>query len=307
MRRSPIHDSYSSGRFHHCNEENRAASPLVNILPQLASAFCAFDQLDANLETLQEANGARGCRWHGLGDGVRTVLARGHKLLGQRRHRQRCLPGVGASPITGFVNTIRETFGYAQTMIGNFGWLDTPAPLAVYFSWSVLVGALILVGFSVFRGRSLLLGSVLIALFLLLPPIIQGAYITGGGMIWQGRYTLPLFTLLVLGLAVRIAERLGSIDGKVLSRITFLAWLVWLIGQYLSFATALKRYTVGADDSWREALLTPEWQAPGGNVLWLVSFGLILTTAAVTAWRLGLSSSQSQPLSRVVARPQART
>ena len=126
-------------------------------------------------------------------------------------------------------------------------------------------------------------------------------------MIGQGRSTLPLFTLLVLGLAVRIAERLGSIDGKVLSRITFLAWLVWLIGQDLSFATALKRYTVGADGSWREALLTPEWQAPGGNVLWLVSFGLILTTAAVTAWRLGLSSSQSQPLSRVVARPQART
>ena len=195
----------------------------------------------------------------------------------------RAFPGVGASPITGFVNTIRETFGYAQTMIGNFGWRDTPAPLAVYFSWSVLVGALILVGFSVFRGRSLLLGSVLIALFLLLPPIIQDAYIAGGGMIGQGRSTLPLFTLLVLGLAVRIAERLGSIDGKVLSRITFLAWLVWLIGQYLSFATALKRYTVGADGSWREALLTPEWQAPGGNVLWLVSFGLILTTAAVTA------------------------
>lgn len=203
----------------------------------------------------------------------------------------RAFPGVGASPITGFVNTIRETFGYAQTMIGNFGWLDTPAPATAYFVWAVFAGVLLLAGFSVLRGRRLLFAAVLVGLYLLVPPVIQAAYITGGGMIWQGRYNLPLFAMFAFGVAVVLAERLPGLDEAILARFSLLIWLGWLLAQYLSFATALKRYAVGSNGSWKDVLLAPEWSAPLGNLVWLAGFGLLTAASAWLAWRAGREHS----------------
>ena len=203
----------------------------------------------------------------------------------------RAYPGVGSSPITGFINMFRETFGYAQGMIGNFGWLDTPAPATAYFVWAVFAGVLLLAGFSVLRGRRLLFAAVLVGLYLLVPPVIQAAYITGGGMIWQGRYNLPLFAMFAFGVAVVLAERLPGLDEAILARFSLLIWLGWLLAQYLSFATALKRYAVGSNGSWKDVLLAPEWSAPLGNLVWLAGFGLLTAASAWLAWRAGREHS----------------
>lgn len=194
-------------------------------------------------------------------------------------------PGVGSSPLTGFVITLRDTLGYAQGMVGNFGWLDTPAPSVTYFIWAVFSGALVLAAFSVLRQRALLLAGLLTAVFLFLPPIIQGAYITSGGIIWQGRYNLPLFAMLVFGLAALLADRIESVDMRVLSRLTLLFWSAWSVGQIISFASALKRYAVGADGSWKNMLLAPEWSAPGGNLTVLMLAALATVATAWLAWR----------------------
>ena len=203
-------------------------------------------------------------------------------------------PGVGTSHLTGFIMTVRDTLGYAQGMIANFGWLDTPPPILVYFTWSALVGMLLLVAFSVLRGRALLVGAVLVAVFVFLPALIQGAYITNGGIIWQGRYTLPLFVMLVFGLAVLVAERIepsqigviGALSARVVNRLTFAVFAVWAIAQYVSFAAALRRYAVGGDGTWRNLILAPEWVAPGGNVLWLLAGAIVIVCAAWAGWRL---------------------
>ncbi|MFT2816916.1 DUF2142 domain-containing protein [Leifsonia sp. A12D58] len=195
-------------------------------------------------------------------------------------------PGVGTGHLTGFVMTVRDTLGYAQGMIANFGWLDTPPPILVYFTWSAFVGMLLLVAFSILRGKALLVGGVLLAIFLFLPALIQGAYITNGGIIWQGRYTLPLFVMLVFGLAVLVAERINLPDAGVLNRLTFAVWAAWAGAQYLSFAAALKRYAVGVDGTWKNVIMNPEWSAPGGNLLWLVVFGLVLVGGAWAGWHI---------------------
>jgi hypothetical protein len=205
----------------------------------------------------------------------------------------RAYPGVGASPTTGFMTTFRDTFDYAQSMVGNFGWLDTPAPSLTYFIWAVFAGLLLIAGISLLRGRRLLFATFLVAAFLLVPPAIQGAYITGGGMIWQGRYDLPLFSMLAFGLAAVLADQSVVFDEATMSRFCALIWFGWLLGQYGSFATALKRYAVGADGSWKSMVVSPSWNAPAGNLSWLLAFGML---AAVSAW-LGWWASRSQPIS----------
>ncbi len=202
-------------------------------------------------------------------------------------------PGVGTHPVAGFIMTLRDTFGYAQGMIGNFGWLDTPAPLGVYFIWSVLCGAILLAAGALLRGRRALFATALVAVFLLLPAVIQGAYITGGGIIWQGRYTLPLFAMAVLGIvAVTVAGlRPATVDDaatrNALLRLGGMVWLLWSIAQFASFAEALRRYGVGATGSWKNLLVDPAWAPPGGTLLWLAVFGALVGATALLGWSAG--------------------
>jgi len=195
-------------------------------------------------------------------------------------------PGVGSSPLSGFWLILRNTLGYAQSMIANFGWLDTVPPPLVYFIWAALVGTLLVAAFSLLRGRAAVLGTVLLATFVLLPAIIQGAYITAGGIIWQGRYSLPLFVMLVIGLAVLIARRVEQPAASVSNRMTFLVWGAFAVAQLLSFVYALKRYAVGTDGSLKVMIFSPEWNAPGGNVLWLLAYTVVLAVGSLAAWRL---------------------
>jgi len=196
-------------------------------------------------------------------------------------------PGVGESWLTGFAFVLRSTFGYAQDMIGNFGWLDTAAPDSVYVVWVVFVGALLLSAFAFLRGRALMVAITLAGTFTLVPAIIQGFYITGGGIIWQGRYALPLLGYLVFGVAALLSARVGTAPRRAMKRLALLAWSCWAIAQYFSFAVALRRYAVGFDGAWRDMLFSADWDAPGGNLLWLGVFAVLLAFTGWLGWRLG--------------------
>ena len=156
-------------------------------------------------------------------------------------------PGVGASPFTGFQRVLVGTVDL-QGLVGLFGWLDTPAPEAVLFAWGVAIGSLAIGALLVLRGRRLLVAAVLVGAFLLLPALVQAVYIHGGGMIWQGRYNLPLFLCLVIGLA-------ALLDGSAFRsphtwrRLRLLLLGGALAGQLWAFAAALRRYAVGANGS----------------------------------------------------------
>lgn len=189
-------------------------------------------------------------------------------------------PGVGTPPLTGFFWTVSMTFHYWKGIVGVFGWLDTPAPEFVYFAWTVLGGGLAFLGLALLRGRQLVLIVVLIAAVLVLPPILQGAYITEGGIIWQGRYILPLFVCAVVALGAVLSDRLTD---SARPRLVLLAAVLWGIAQLLSFATTLRRYAVGNTDGW-SGLLSPDWQPPGGTILSLVTFGLVVSAAVLGWW-----------------------
>lgn len=189
------------------------------------------------------------------------------------------VPGVGASAWSGFSSTLSATFGYAQGMVGNFGWLDTPAPLSVYFSWSMLTGGLLLLCFIMLRGRPLLLVAVLVGAVVLLPAIMQALYINKGGIIWQGRYTLPIFACAVVAAASCLADRV-HLKRDIRTRVLWVVLSVWAAAQFASFATALHRYAVGANSAWR-GLLSPAWSPPGGVWLSLGAFAVFLAVTVI--------------------------
>lgn len=188
-------------------------------------------------------------------------------------------PSGGASAATGFITTLEQTFRLGRGAIGIFGWLDTPVPTAVFFVWSAFIGSLALVAFALLRGRRLAFAATLASAVLLLPPLIQGAYIAGGGFVWQGRYTLPLLVCLIVGVAAVLPDRLPLGRGA-LSRLSASIAVLWAGAQWYSFVTALKRYGVGSEGTWVELMLRPEWVPPGGVVLWA---GTSLAGAAAIA------------------------
>ena len=189
-------------------------------------------------------------------------------------------PGIGTSPLFGFVWTLFSTFEYDQGIVGVFGWLDTPAPTFVFFVWAVLAGGLLLLAIVLLRGRALALVLGLGVALLLLPPVLQGIYITSGGIIWQGRYILPIFVITIVAAGALLADRLGQLERGTTTRLLVVVAGLWSFAQFQSFATALRRYAVGHDGGWLD-LLTPEWSPPGGVLPVLAAFGVAAVAAAV--------------------------
>lgn len=222
--------------------------------------------------------------------------------LGDEAHFQQ-YPGVGTSPFAGFAVMLIDTFNYGTQMIASFGWLDTTAPQAVYFVWSALIGALTLLAVAVLRGRHLVFAVALTLALLLLPPLAQAAYVTEGGYIWQGRYTLPLFVIAVVGIAVVITERVAKATETLeparltgtLRPVFAVVWLGWGLSQVYCFAVALRRNAVGDDGTWASLVRAPEWSAPGSNALLLAGFALVAAATAFVAWWITTRRTRIQP------------
>ena len=186
-------------------------------------------------------------------------------------------PGVGTSALGGFLYTLLSTAEYSEGIIGVFGWLDTPAPPFAFFVWSVLIGGLLVWGAVSLLGRRLVTPAVLLGAVILLPALLQGLYITRGGIIWQGRYILPLFVCLVVAVGVGLAETV-ELAPSVQFRLSTLVTAGWVSAQFYSFATAGRRYAVGLDRSWGD-LRPLEWQPPGGLALSLGLYAAVLVAA----------------------------
>ncbi len=190
-------------------------------------------------------------------------------------------PGAGSSPISGFFHILVRTFEFNQQMIGMFGWMDTWAPVAVFFVYATLIGGILAAALVALRGRALIQVLVLAAALVFLPAIVQAAYVTAGGYIWQGRYSLPLFALLMLAAATMLSDRWTLPDRTTVQRSVWL--LVTAIGaaHVVSFVFMLKRFAVGSAASWGAFAQDPAWVPPLGTVGLTAAFGLFGVGVAV--------------------------
>lgn len=201
--------------------------------------------------------------------------------------------GMGDSPLHGFSIVFNGTLQYGEGIIGVFGWLDTHSPVFTLFVWSSAIVVAVVAALAALRGRHLVLALSLIAAVLLLPPAVQALYITGGGLIWQGRYTIPLFVCAIIGISALLDHQ--RFDSGMVPitrrRVFFLVPLALFAAQAMAFVFTLKRYTVGFgrahDLSWGSMFLHPEWNPPGTSIGLTIAFILI---AGFAFWLLFLTA-----------------
>ncbi|WP_426592755.1 DUF2142 domain-containing protein [Cellulomonas sp. McL0617] len=174
-------------------------------------------------------------------------------------------------------------FSYLQNMIGNFGWLDAPAPAVTFVAWYVLLGAIAIPAFSAARQvkarLALAIGVVGAAAA---PVILQLPTAADAGLIWQGRYVLPL----AIGLPVLAALVLavdGSEGGDAHRRVARASVPVVLVAQVAAFFWAARRYAVGLDGE--IVTLHPDWESPIGYLPGVALYAVVATPLAWLLWR----------------------
>jgi hypothetical protein len=189
--------------------------------------------------------------------------------------------------VRAFIQTLRNTSDFGRMMIGRLGWLDTPLPDVVYVGWTVGIGflvvAVVLVGF-----RRATLGALLLMLAVLfVPAVVQSPSVKTFGYIWQGRYTLPVFVAMILVAGI-VVERtvLRRVDPR---RIVAVLGFAAMLGQFVAWFTAYKRYAIGLPGSWRALLHPTPWSPPGG----LVPITVVFLVGTIGMWVLSILISRT--------------
>jgi hypothetical protein len=194
---------------------------------------------------------------------------------------------AGASPLTGAEIMVDRTFDYATGYVGQFGWLEVPAPMGAFVLWLGLSMALVVAAVVLARGRGRIATIFLLAALLLLPPLLQAQAVESIGIIWQGRYILAVFVplLMVCGLA------LDRVDARGFSRqavgILKATGILVAVFHFWTFMQTLRRYVTGwtLDRRWLEMVTAPSWQPPGGTLLCVAGFMAMLALALWLLWR----------------------
>jgi len=209
-------------------------------------------------------------------------------------------PGAGSSPISGFFYILVRTVDFAQQLVGLFGWMETWAPSAVFLVYTTLIGGLLAVAVVVLRKRAFWHVIALLGALVFLPAIVQAAYVTTGGYIWQGRYSLPIFAMLMLAAATMLADRLPTSSRTTLLRTVWLCSAAIAAAQVTAFVFVLKRYAVGSTGAWGDFVRSPSWAPPLGTVGLSACFAALCVAAGV-AGALALLRAAHEQRERVDA------
>jgi hypothetical protein len=165
---------------------------------------------------------------------------------------------------TAFGTTMGKSIDYGRELIGVFGWLDTPMPDWTYALWAALVGV-VLFGAVIVASRKRV-AAVMISLLALafVPALVQSPTAADYGYIWQGRYSLPLFTTLLLVAGIGVALSVNGAGMRAGRRAILVIGLAVTAAQISGFVAALYRYVVGIDVDFARMFDAPDWSPPTG-------------------------------------------
>jgi hypothetical protein len=184
--------------------------------------------------------------------------------------------------------------------VGDYGWLDTPMPNGVYIR---VLFAVLFLGFTAFLWLStrqmVTVGWLFLAQYAL-PILMQAAQLNTNGLVWQGRYTLPLTVMVPVFLMMYAAPRVRAETWPQLVRV--LAWsypvavLLLLSAHWRGLLVELRRNASGFNGP---TILSGVWQPPLVSALTLIIVHVVLL-AVVLALVLKLYSDDYAKLDRPV-------
>jgi len=188
-----------------------------------------------------------------------------------------------ADPRTVVLSVVGKGSEYLLNMIGDYGWLDAPSPPVTFIAWYAMVGAVLLLAFSAARPARRRLALLLLVLGVAGAPLaLQVPTAVDTGLIWQGRYALPL----AVGVPVLAALVVGvdrRPEGELLRRVARGALPVVLVGHVAAFYWASRRYAEGLTGE--VVTLHPDWSSPIGYLTGTALYAALATALAWFAWR----------------------
>jgi hypothetical protein len=234
-----------------------------------------------------------GARWLGAVAAVAVVACVGWLATHGSVVTTRGLYSQFADVKTALLGILGDGFVYLQNMIGDFGWLDAPAPPLTFVGWYLALGALLLPALSAARpGRPRAALGLLILGVAVAPIALQLPTVVDTGLIWQGRYALPIAVGVPL-LAALILRVDGSESGEAHRRSARAVVPVLLVAQVAAFWWGSRRYAEGLDG--QVITGTPDWSSPIGYLTGVAMYAVVASALAWAVW----SSYRPMPVAAV--------
>jgi hypothetical protein len=168
---------------------------------------------------------------------------------------------TGIRPDQAFLTMLDRSFDFVTQYIGVMGWLDVAVPQAVLLFWGMLIVLLGLMACVARPRRSAWAFWIALIALISVPALIQAGLISSVGFIWQGRYNLPLFLIVVIaaGMALRFRQMDCTRASLSFARLLVIAAA---IAHIYAFMYILRRYVVGIIHlgNWQTMILAPGWQ-----------------------------------------------
>lgn len=156
---------------------------------------------------------------------------------------------------------VETAFDNWMAWIGQFGWLDYNAPQGVQVIWHVAI-VIVLFGAVVLpkgRYRAAAIIGILAAVFV--PAFVQGSLYNPVGWLWQGRYGIALYTVMLLVAAIALDSTLDSRVSATQKRLVRSGIVLLGIAHIVTFVFVLRRYVVASQD-WLSMFSNPLWHPP---------------------------------------------
>jgi hypothetical protein len=189
---------------------------------------------------------------------------------------RRC-PSTCTSPfVAGYVLSHTDT--YIRQLTGLFSYNNVAAPLFTFVLWWSLAALLAGVALVLGRRRQALALVGLVAATIFVPVAIQLVEADKYGILWQGRYSLPLAT----GVPLLAAFIIGRRSLRVERRHRWLATPVVAaiaVGHVGAFIWCLRHFMWG-QGQW--SFLHSQWEPPVPGIVLVVAF--VAVTSAYAWW-----------------------
>jgi hypothetical protein len=166
-----------------------------------------------------------------------------------------------------------------EQMIGNLGWFDTPVPLLTLLVWTVSLGMLAALALQR-RGQAWAKAAmiVLVVGVVVGPMLVQLPGVADAGIVWQGRYTLPIAIGLPM-LAAWILAPATEDEEPAAARVSIGMIVALGVANAFAFYGTARRYAVGSEGPY--ATSEPMWSSNLGFMPAVVLYAIVLTVFLV--------------------------